>query len=293
MYFVLSAFNKEVDDYVDKEEKRQAEYATETEKESDNSQKSSDFQDGIQEFGRNSYAYITNSDLDKYGSNMEGVKIYVVTNIDDMKDNSIQSNMSDGFMMSSFHVSNDNIYSKYEDILKEDDTVAILGTVSDVTSYGFAGKSYDINNCLVFAVGSDAEQYRKDSSDESLSDYFVVTEDVANLNDDVSESDYKNLCEYYDYNDILRNPDSYKKKYCRIDGTVDQIMEGWFGSYTIYLMDDNGNKWGCTYSYKDGESHVLEGDYISVYGMLNGTETVTTVLGAQVTLPYVDLEYIN
>lgn len=107
------------------------------------------------------------------------------------------------------------------------------------------------------------------------------------------ESSYKELCEKYDYNDILRNPDSYKKKYCKIDGTVDQIIEGWFGSYTIYLMDDNGNKWGCTYSYKDGESHVLEGDYISVYGMLDGTGTVNTVLGAQVTLPYVDLEYIN
>ena len=184
------------------------------------------------------------------------------------------------------------MYAKYESGLKDDDVVAILGTVSNVDSWGFMGDSINLENCMVFAKGDEAKSYKKDASDDSLSQYFVVTEEVANSKE-VSEDEYKALCQTLDYNDILRNPDSYDKKHCIVSGTIDQSLEGIFGGYTLYIVDGNGNKWDCSYSYEDGETHYLEGDWITVYGTCSGTLNSTTLLGKQVTLPSIDVEYIN
>ena len=245
----------------------------------------------LEQFQSGGYAYITNSDLNTYAVNMSGAKVYVVTQVDDMKDGKIQSTLDDGFMMSNFNVG-DN-YEKYSEFIEVDDTVAIAGTVVDMTDYSFVGKSVEVNDCIVFAVGDDTNQYIKDATDESLSQYLTVTDDVADTEDDISEEDYKNLCQQLNYEDILRNPDTYDGEYCVVSGTVDQIIEGWFDAYTIYVMDASGNKWECIYLYKDGESHLLEGDSVTVYGKCNGTTTASTLLGEQVTLPYVDAEYIN
>lgn len=269
----------------EKEEKEQTE-----EKEKDVSEVH-DFTDGMSAYNTGEYLFITNEDLDKYSPNMEGVKVYVVTDIDDLKDGRIQSNLSDGYMMSSFYVG-DN-YDSYKEWFKDDDVVAILGTVSGYNNYKITGKSVEVQDCLVFAEGDDAEKYKKDVSDEGLSEYFVVTDAVANTNSDISEEEYKNLCEVLSYEDILRNPDSNKGKYVKVSGKVNQVIEGWFDTYTIYLNDGSGNTWECSYKYKDGESHVLEGDGITVYGKCNGTTTSTTVLGKQMTLPDVDVEYLE
>lgn len=248
-------------------------------------------EDGMERISSGEYLFITNEDLNKYCANMEGVNIYVVTEIDDIKENMIQSNLSDGYMMSSFNVGEN--YSKYESKLKKGDIVAISGTVARNDGYGFMGKSVNVNDCLVFAVGEKSEEYKKDSSDENLSQYFTVTEEVADSGENISEEEYKYLCETLDYEDILRNPDNNNGKYCKVEGTAEQIVEGWFGSFTIYVTDYNGNRWGCVYSYKDGESRILEGDSVVLYGKCKGTDTAETLLGEQVTLPRVDIEYIN
>ena len=165
--------------------------------------------------------------------------------------------------------------------------------MSNINDYSIIGTSVELNDCIVFAVGDEAKTYKKDSTAKSLSKYLTVTEDVANMNGDISEEDYKDLCEHLDYEDILREPDAYDGKYCIVDGTVDQIIEGWFGSFTIFVVDEDGNKWGCTYSYDEGESRVLEGDNVTMYGKCQGTSNTETVLGEQVTLPHVDAKYID
>lgn len=245
----------------------------------------------LSEFLSGGYHFITNEDLNKYCFNMDGVKVYVVTSISDMKEGRIQSTLSEnGLMMSDFNVG-DN-YTKYENALSKGDLIAICGIVSGHDDYGFMGTSVNLQDCAVFAVGESARIYEKSASDDELSRYFIVTEEVANSNDDVSENDYKSLCHALDYEDILRNPSQNEGKYCIVSGTVDQIIEGWFGAFSIFIVDSAGNKWGCVYYYKDGEPRLIEGDYVTVYGICDGTDTTTTVLGQQVTMPRVDLEYI-
>lgn len=314
--FIALVANDEDYDYIDKvrieSENKDGEYETvwsyeeykneviwefalfdnETNCEENTSDDQNQLNDEQNEFNTGNYAYITNEDLDKYASNIEGVKIYVVTEVNDIKDGLIQSILTDGYMMSSFDVGDK--YSKYESLIREDDTVAIAGTVGEIHDYSLFGKSVDINDCIVFAIGNEAETYRKAATDDSLSQYLTVNEEVANLNgDSITGDEYKSLCNYLDYEDILRNPDSYDGKYCVISGTVDQIIEGWFDSYTIYLVDSDGNKWQCWYSYEEGESHLLEGDNITVYGECNGTDTAETLIGEQVTMPDIDVEYID
>lgn len=253
-------------------------------------EKNISFKEELDVFSNGNYLFITNQDLDKYCSNMDGVNVYVVTDIDDIKDGKIQSTLADGFMMSGFNVG--DRYSKYESNLEEGDIVAICGTVSGRNDYGSMGNSVNLEDSYVFAVGEEANNYKKEASDSGLSEYFSVTEEVADSNE-VSEGDYKSLCQNLGYEDVLRNPDSYDGKYCVLSGTVDQIIDGILGTYTIYIVDEFGNKWECGYIYKDGEAHLLSGDQVTLYGKCGGTSNSTTVLGEQVTMPYIDVEYLN
>ena len=233
------------------------------------------------------YYYITPNDLNTYCSNLEGVKIYTVITVDELDNEKIQSTLADGYMMSNFYTTEDATNK-----IAEDDVVAVYGTVADYNSYGSIGTSVNINDCRILAVGDEASSLEQESSSENLADYNVVTAEVADHNN-ISEEDYKALCETVSYNDVLRNPDSFDGKYIKVSGTVDQIIEGFFDSVTIYVKDSSGNKWDCYYYYNDGESHVLEGDYITVYGKCDGTSTSTTVLGKQVNLPSISGEYIE
>lgn len=245
------------------------------------------FEEELKIYNSGEYIFILPEDLNKYHSNMTGKKIYTIITIDDIKDGVIQSNISDGLMMSNFTPVLD-----YSDKVKTGDTIAIMGVVGDYNDYGAIGKSLQINDCYILAKGADIENYLPEESSEYFNEYFVVTEEVADSNN-ISEDEYKTLCNVLDYNDILRNPDSYNEEYCKLSGTVSQIIEGWFNSYSIYISDSNGNKWGCVYSYAENESHLLEGDYVTFYGMCKGTTKSTTVLGKQVILPYVNVKYIE
>ena len=247
------------------------------------------YSEELEKYNAGEYRYITHSDLVKYHANLVGQKFYTIITVDELDGKVIKSNLDDGYMMSAFNCIKDYSYD-----LKEQDSVAIMGTVGDYEDYGFVGKSLKFDDCMVFAVREDARLYSMNKSDEYFNDFFTVTEEVSKSNGGkITEDEFKNLCERLNYEDILRNPNSYKDKYCKLSGTVSQVIEGWFGSYTIYIKDTNGDIWGCTYSYGENESHLLEGDKVTVYGMCDGTANTKTVLGKQVTMPYVEIEYID
>ena len=251
-----------------------------------------DTSEGIAKYKSGDYLYITPADLDKYSANMKGIKIYTVATVKQKDDpnKALQVNLSDGFMFSDFYSAD----SSYKDI-PEGTQIAILGTIDELEDLKIT-TVIQVKNCYVFAYGEDAAQYIQKNSDERLSNYLKTTEATANANgnSDISEDDYKAMCKTYKHNDILRNPDKYKKKYCVLKGTVKQSINGLFDSYvTLYVEDSSGNEWGCNYSYADGETHILEGDKVTLYGKLNGTQDSVTVLGKQVTLPFIEVKYMN
>lgn len=260
-----------------------------TKKETDNKKKQNNtFDDGISEYEKGEYHYITLEDLEKYHANMDGVKVCVVTEINDIDKEKIQSTICKGAMMSNF-----NTKKNYEDTLKDDDIVAIIGTVNGYDNWGSIGKSINFDDCMVIAVGKDANEYIEECSDDSFNEYFVTTKEVIASGVVPTEDEYKEFCEKLVYKDILRNPDSYEGKMCKVSGEVDQIVEGWFSSLTIYVEDSNGDKWGCTYVYEDGETHILEGDKVTLYGECDGTSKAKNLLGKQIILPVINVKYIE
>lgn len=164
--------------------------------------------------------------------------------------------------------------------LKEGDFVTATGRIDEKALGYLYMKDANISQT---GDGS-AQIYNQQKAEYDALSAQKAQQDVAN---------FKASCETLNYEDILRNPDANKDRNCVVSGVVDQIIEGWFGAYTIFVTDSAGNKWGCVYSYKEGESHLLEGDGVTVYGKCSGTENTKTLLGQQVTLPRVDVEYIN
>lgn len=125
----------------------------------------------------------------------------------------------------------------------------------------------------------------------------VKTESFA-LSEEERESAYKSMCKAYSYDTIARDPNAYKDTYAKYTGEIIQVLEdgnslnlrvnitknsyGWY-SDTIYVV----------YTLKDGESRLLEDDIVTIYGKNAGTISYESILGATITLPSVNAEYID
>ncbi len=160
---------------------------------------------------------------------------------------------------------------------------------SDAITKSVATQISDNTSSTVIA---ESNNDNTDNSDNQSVEESKVNNDLQDTTINM-EQEFKSSCVEYTYTDIMRDPTGFKNKNCVLEGSVNQIIEGWFGSNSIFIMDNTGNQWGCVYSYKDGEKHLLEGDYVRVYGVLDGTRTTETVLGKQVVLPYLTIKYIS
>ena len=184
----------------------------------------------------------------------------------------------------------DNLDEKYS----EDQTVEVVGFI-EAKSYG--GYSYE--HCEVVSEGTMAEGKRK-AIEKSSDNSMKVIDAISSINRQKEEkaredevASYKEQCESLDYNGIMRNPDNYDGRKCKIHGEVLQVSEGWF-SITLRVAEngDYDRAWYVNYSYSDNEDHILEDDWVTIYGECDGTTTYTALLGNKVTIPEVDAEYI-
>lgn len=239
------------------------------------------------------YLFIKINDLDNHCGQIVGSKILTVGKVGDIKSTSgedyIQISVPDTYHYDSFYLASNSVVDPHD---YKDKVIAIIGVVTEQTNALFF-TSAKVTDCYVIAYGDDAEQYNTDTTDYALlSKFSLVDKEIGNL----SEEEYKSNCVKYgsqNYEDIMRNPDKYKGNLMSMSGKVDQIIDGFFDSITIYVLDNAGNKWELSYTYKEGESHVLEGDNITVWGESEGTTHSTTVLGKQMTLPSIKCKYID
>lgn len=117
----------------------------------------------------------------------------------------------------------------------------------------------------------------------------IAAADAARLQQVIDE--YKAECETLNYNSVCRDPDDYKGKKTSIKGKVIQVIEaGIFGN--AYRISVNNDIWYVSYSPKSGESRILEGDIVTVYGECKGITTYVAVLGNTVTIPSLSAKYM-
>lgn len=97
---------------------------------------------------------------------------------------------------------------------------------------------------------------------------------------------FKAACSEFSYDQAARDPDSLNGSLSTFSGRVVQVMQ----DGNLYVLRVNkDNDYSCTvyvvYMASDGAPRILEDDYITLWGTLNGLETYTTIFGASVTIP--------
>ena len=184
----------------------------------------------------------------------------------------------------------DDLDEKY----KDDDVLEITGVIEE------DGSDTKLAHCEVLSEGEDAkkalEEIKASSSAQEKIDAALAAQNQAAQDKIAADRDaFAAECETLDYYDILRNPDSYKKRKCKVEGNVIQASEGWFDGITLRVGQDGSSDavWYVNYTYKEGESHILEGDWVTLYGTCDGTETYTALLGNSITIPEMDAEYVT
>jgi hypothetical protein len=126
----------------------------------------------------------------------------------------------------------------------------------------------------------------------------TMEEQTFTLSPEEIRTQYISKCSSYSYGEIARNPDAYIGKYAALTGEVIQVIEDGT-DYTLRVNITKGTyTWSdtilVTYTQKDSqEPRILEDDIINLYGVLGGTHTYETVMGAQLTVPIMDAEYID
>lgn len=121
---------------------------------------------------------------------------------------------------------------------------------------------------------------------ELESESFTMTEEEI-------EEQFKSMCSYISYEDLLRNPGAHKGEYIELSGTVFQVVseaknELYLSAYfvksgnniTLVMIDNFG-----------APSRILEDDYITVWGTVDDLYTYETIRGNSNTIPQIRAEY--
>lgn len=111
---------------------------------------------------------------------------------------------------------------------------------------------------------------------------------------------FKASCGSLSYDEAARNPTAHVGEKVQFTGKVVQVIDGasadyvtmrvnvTLGSYSIYR-----DTVYVTYTLPAGSQRILEDDIITMYGMMDGTKTYTSTLGASITIPQLHAKYID
>lgn len=113
-----------------------------------------------------------------------------------------------------------------------------------------------------------------------------------------SREEYIEMCETIDYETLSRNPDKYKGKDFQLTGEVIQVVESGSGQVDFRINITKGDYYWSDTIYATtiipaGNDRILEDDIITVYGKCKGLYTYESVLGAQISLPLIEVYYYS
>lgn len=108
------------------------------------------------------------------------------------------------------------------------------------------------------------------------------------------ESIFKDSCSEFSYDDVARNPDNYNGNQAVFSGRVVQVMQQ---GNTYVLRVNKDNDYDCTmyvtYYASVGVPRILEDDYLTIWGTLEGLATYQSIFGASITIPKFDAAYVQ
>lgn len=122
-----------------------------------------------------------------------------------------------------------------------------------------------------------------------------IQDETDDENEVVSMENYIAECVTVSYDDVARNPDNYDGEKVVISGTVIQVSEDALDLFSTnsvdFRVETTDGIWYVSYNRPEGESRILDGDYITCYGECDGVTTYISVLGGNVTVPKLIMKY--
>lgn len=242
----------------------------------------------VSDFDTTGYMMIDDDVLWEYGKYMSGQQVVTVITIEDVSTDILKARTegNDGWFFSI----NCEFDSKEKVAgLEEGQTVTVAGTVTEGVT-----DTTVLENCTLIGLGEIADDLQAGAEEQrAVCEELKQQHEQAEADALAAERDaYISECETVDYSDVERNPDNYDGKKVKFSGEVVQVSEGLFNSVTL-RVSDGGDVWYVNYYREEGESRILEGDYITCYGECDGVTSYTNVMGSQVTIPSMDMEYYD
>lgn len=262
--------------------------------------KTNEESDPVETLDVSEYSVVTANDLYNYAQYMVGEKVVTLAKISDKSGASLKTKFpeNDTFYFNFVFEFSDRVKIKEID---EGNTISIAGTIKDVSSRN----TVTLSDCSIIGINEIPDDIiaKNDisASAEVVGEYKRLADEKAAqeqaeqaARDAQAKADYIASCETLVYSDVSRNPEQFKGKAAKVSGTVIQVQEmTLLGATSVVLRVDAGNDniWYVTYTRPEGESRILENDWITCYGDCEGVHSYTTVLGAQVTIPSMKMRF--
>jgi hypothetical protein len=155
--------------------------------------------------------------------------------------------------------------------------------------FGLSTDPVELENDAIIDEEQSTESQPQDAEKSKESDAQATEKSVSD-----SKMEYVDSCREYDYENINRNPEKYEGAAAKFTGKVIQVQESWNSRFLRVEIDGQGNVIYVSFRDRDeGESRILEDDFIVVYGELTGIETYIALLGNKISVPSISAKYID
>lgn len=147
----------------------------------------------------------------------------------------------------------------------------------------------------------DGEQMLVDGEESTINIKYEDQECTLTVKCPETKEGFILKCQDISYELLARQPDAYKGTKVHFYGEVYQVMEeedyvflgimgfnpssGQYGSFTDDIVG--------YYTYQEGESKLLEGDRVDIYGIYEGTRKYDKVVGATKSVPTITIKYLT
>lgn len=181
---------------------------------------------------------------------------------------------------------------------KEGDYVCIVGKCSDKTI-----NTLNINECYIDSTNETARGFYETMKEKRLneeSEAAAAKEEQERIEKEeaaaqaaIDEENFKVNCQSVSYADIARDSQGLKGQDFTFTGEVIQV------SGSTYRMNVTLDEYGIysdtiVFNYDTGDGdRILENDIVTIWGTSKGLLTYTSILGAEITVPEIDAQYVS
>lgn len=145
------------------------------------------------------------------------------------------------------------------------------------------------------AEKEEAERKQQEEEQKAREEQERLEEEQKQQQIEQEKQEFKDSCNAYTYEQLARNPAEMIETRVKLVGEVIQtIYDGNIVQLRVNITKENGYYSDTVYvrCIIEGD-RILEDDIITIYGTAMGEVSYTSILGAEITLPYIEAEYVD